>query len=361
MNYEPEPKPLPIPATPAPRSNSAFTRHVLIAACVTITAVSGMALLVLACDVVFLFFAAALLAILLRAAVEFIDQRVGLGPEWSFGLVVLVAAAAFAYGGYLAGSTVLTQFNQLSADLPKASKQAREFVQQYSWGDTVLQQVPDADDFSVGLANPVSSAARAFSTSFGLLGSLLVLIASALYLAASPDPYLAGLIALVPPIHRRRAHQVLAAIGTQLKSWLLGRLVAMAAVGLIVGGGLWLAGVPQFLVLALAAAALTAIPFLGPIVAAIPGTLLALLQGPVVAAWAVGVYVLSQAVENYVVTPLVQQQMVNLPPVLTIAAVTLAGALFGVLGMIVATPLAVALLTAVKMLYVEDVLGDDLA
>ena len=63
-------------------------------------------------------------------------------------------------------------------------------------------------------------------------------------------------------------------------------------------------------------------------------------------------------VENYLVTPLVQQRMVNLPPVAAIAAVTLVGALFGVLGLIVATPMAVALLVAVRMLYVEDVLGD---
>jgi len=149
-------------------------------------------------------------------------------------------------------------------------------------------------------------------------------------------------------------------MGSQLKGWLIGRLVAMTVVGLIVGVGLWLVEVPHFLALALVAAALTAIPYLGPILSAIPGILLALLQSPTLALWAAGVYVLSQAAENYVVTPLVQQRMVNMPPVLTIVAVTLIGSLFGVLGMVVATPLAVTLVAAVKMLYVEDVLGGDL-
>ncbi len=150
-------------------------------------------------------------------------------------------------------------------------------------------------------------------------------------------------------------------MGIQLKWWLVGRLVAMASVGLLAGAGLWLIGVPQFLVLALVAALFTAIPFIGPILGAVPGVLVALVQGPQAALWAVAVYTVAQMVENYLVTPLVQQRMVNLPPVVAIAAVTLVGALFGMLGLIVATPMAVALIAAVRMLYVEDVLGDSQA
>jgi len=86
----------------------------------------------------------------------------------------------------------------------------------------------------------VAGVAVAAGATFGLLGNLLVLTVSALYLAASPRTYTAGLVALVPPARRPRAEQVLAAIGAQLRGWLIGRLVAMAAVGLIVGVGLWL-------------------------------------------------------------------------------------------------------------------------
>jgi len=87
----------------------------------------------------------------------------------------------------------------------------------------------------------VAGVAVAAGATFGLLGNLLVLTVSALYLAASPRTHTtAGLVALVPPARRPRAEQVLAAIGAQLRGWLIGRLVAMAAVGLIVGVGLWL-------------------------------------------------------------------------------------------------------------------------
>lgn len=350
----------PSPAEPAGPTRPEFTRRVLIVTAVAVAVGAAGALFVLASEIFFLFFAAILLAILLRAAGDALARWTGLGPMWSLGLVVATLVVVFAVGMYAFGSMAATQFNDLVADLPKSAEQTRAYIRQHPWGEAALRRMPEAGDLIGGSFNPASRAARFFSTTFGVLASMLVLTASALYLAASPRTYVSGLLTLVPPAHRPRAQQVLDTIGTRLKWWLLGRLVAMASVGLVAGVGLWLIGVPQYLVLALVAALLTAVPFIGPIIAATPGILLALLQGPTVALWAVGVYILAQIVENYVVTPLVQQRMVNMPPVLTIAAVTLAGVLFGVLGMIVATPLTVAAVAAVKMLYVEDVLGDEL-
>jgi len=364
MANDMKPKAGPAQLTPAGRAESPtaeFTRRVLIVTGVAVGAGAAVTLFVLASDIFFLFFAAILLAILLRAISNAFGRWTGLGAVWSFGLVVMTLAALLAAATFAVGLMAVTQFNQLVEGLPKSTEHARAYVRQYSWGDAALQQIPVAGDLFGGSVNPASQVARFFSTTFGVLGSLLVLTASALYLAASPQTYTSGLVALVPPTRRARAEQVLDVIGVQMKWWLIGRLVAMATVGLIVGVGLWLVGVPEYLVLALVAAALTAIPFLGPIIAAVPGILLGLLQGPDVALWALGVYVLSQFVENYLVTPLVQHQMVNMPPVLMIAAITLAGALFGVLGLIVATPLAVAVVVAVKMLYIEDVLGDEMA
>ncbi len=356
-------KPQTLPTLPASANNdkpsrSEFTHRVFIVTGVVVAYGVAVALFVLASDIFFLFFAAVLLAIILRAASGAVGRWTGLGPGWSFGLVVITLTVLLGAATYAVGSTVVAQVNQLVADLPKSLDQAREYVRQYPWGDQVLQQVPDAGEL-LGSANPARQAARFFSTTFGALGSLLVLIASALYLAVSPRTYISGLLALVPRARRSRAEQVLDTIGIQLEWWLLSRLVAMAAVGLIVWVGLWLIGVPQSLVLALVAGVLTAIPLFGPVIAAVPGILLAFMQGPNVALWAVGTYFLSQVIENYVITPLLQDRMVNMPPVLAIAAVSLVGALFGILGMIVSAPLAVAVVAAVKMLYIEDILGDE--
>ena len=95
------------------------------------------------------------------------------------------------------------------------------------------------------------------------------------------------------------------------------------------------------------------IPYFGPVIAAIPILLAAMAQGTAMVLWALGVHLAVQTVEGYVLTPLIQRRAVDLPPVLTLAAVTL----FGALGIALATPLVAVLKVAVDRLYVEDRLG----
>ncbi len=339
---------------------SEFTRRVLITTTVVALVVAAGAVFVRASDVFFLFFLAVLLAILFRGAADAVARWTGLKIGRALALVVLLVVAVIGTGAYGVGSMAAAQFDQLASDFPRSLDQARAYLNARPWGRQVVQNVPSSDELMSGSGDVAARAAGLFSTTLGVVGNTVVLAVLTLYLAADPRAYRHGLLALAPPRHRPRAGQVLDAVGFHLRWWLLGRLAAMAAVGLITGVGLWLVGVPQFLVLGLIAGVLTAVPFVGPIAAAVPGVLLALAQGPTTALWALGVYLLAQAIENYLITPLVQQGTVGLPPVLTVAAVVLAGALFGVVALIVATPLAVALMVAVKMLYVEDVLGDRL-
>jgi predicted PurR-regulated permease PerM len=323
-----------------------FTRRVLI-----VVTIVGLTLML----------AAILVAILLRAASDPIARWTGIDPRWSLGLVVTAITAVVVASFFFFGSSLSEQVNDLIAKVPESADQAREYVKRYPWGDEALSWLPTLRKAATnGTGDVASRVATFFSTTLGVLGNLLVLVFMSIYLAATPDLYVRGLVTLVPPSRRDRARHVLTAIGNNLRWWLGGRLVAILAVGLIVGLGLWLIGLEQYVVLAVVAAVLTAIPYVGPIAGAVPGILVALMQSPTAALWATGVYLIAQAVENYLVTPLVQQQTVKMAPVVTIAAVVLIGSLTGVLGLIVATPLAVAIQVAVQMLYVEDVLGDNM-
>ena len=160
--------------TPADRgedSRAEFTRRILIVTGVAVAAVAAVMLFVLASDIVFLFFAAVLLAILLRAAGDALGRRTGLGLGWSFGLVVVTLGAAFAVAAYAAGSMAVAQFNHLVADLPKSTEQARAYVRQYPWGDAALQWMPAAGDLFDRSVSPASRAAGFLSTTFGLFGT----------------------------------------------------------------------------------------------------------------------------------------------------------------------------------------------
>lgn len=132
----------------------------------------------------------------------------------------------------------------------------------------------------------------------------------------------------------------------------------MIVIGVLTAIGLWLLGVPMAVTLALIAALLTFIPNIGPILAVVPAALLALLQSPMQVVYVCLLYFGIQTFESYLLTPLVQRRTVSLPPALTIFAQVLAAVLLGGLALSLATPMAAALVVLVRMLYLEDVLGD---
>jgi predicted PurR-regulated permease PerM len=116
--------------------------------------------------------------------------------------------------------------------------------------------------------------------------------------------------------------------------------------------------VPQPLALALIAALMAFVPFLGPVLGAIPAILVALVESPVKALYVVLVFTVVQVLENYFITPLIQQRAVSMAPALLITVQILMAVLFGGMGVLLATPIAVVAIVTVQMLYIQDVLGD---
>jgi predicted PurR-regulated permease PerM len=117
-------------------------------------------------------------------------------------------------------------------------------------------------------------------------------------------------------------------------------------------------GLPLAPTLGLLAGLLNFVPNFGPLIAAIPAVLIAFLHSPQQALSVALLYVGLQVLDGYVLTPLVDRRSVQLPPVLTISAQLLLGLLFGFVGLLLASPLTATVMLLVKMLYVEDVLGD---
>ena len=144
--------------------------------------------------------------------------------------------------------------------------------------------------------------------------------------------------------------------GGALRLWLRGQLISVLLVGTLTWIGLALAGVPAAFALGTIAALLEVVPYVGPIVSAIPGLLLALALAPETALWALLVYVAVQQIEGNFIQPLVQKKVVTVPPALTLFGMIAAGLLFGFLGILFAAPLAVVAYVLLKRLYVREVL-----
>lgn len=344
------------PGTAQGRSD--FTRRALVAGAVAIGVVLLLALLWYAARVVLLAFAAVLVGVLLHALGDWIRRHTPLSYSWALATVVLLILLAVGLAGWLFGTRLADQAAQLSERLPQAVEQARQRLQQTGWGQRLLQQMQGSQGTSQGGGGIAGALSGFFRTTLGGLVDFIVVLIVGLYLAAKPDLYTGGLVRLVPLRNRPRAREVLGALGTTLRRWLVGRFTVMALNGILTGIGLWLLGVPLPFMLGVLTGLLNFIPNIGPILAAVPAVLLALSVGSTTALYTALLFLVVQNLEGFVLTPLVQQRTVSLPPAVILMSQVLLGVLAGTLGVLVATPLAAVTLVLVRLLYVEDTLGD---
>jgi predicted PurR-regulated permease PerM len=197
------------------------------------------------------------------------------------------------------------------------------------------------------------------STIAAVAGFLLIIFL-AIYIAADPGTYHAGLMHLFPKQSRKRAGEILSAMATVLRKWLVTQLIAMAVIGAVTTVVLLALNVKAALALGVIAGLLEFIPTVGPILSAVPAVAMGFVDSPQKALYIAVAYMGIQFLENHILIPILMKGGVDIPPALTILAQALATLLFGFLGLMVAVPLMAATMVAVKMLYVEDVVGDDL-
>jgi predicted PurR-regulated permease PerM len=335
----------------------AFLRRVFIVGGVALAFFTLYLLARAAVDVLLLAFAGVLFAVILRSLANLIADHTPLGPRTALAVVVLALLLALGLGGWALAGQIAEQTDQLVVTVPETLRQGADWLRQYSWGEWLLGQAQDPAQLPWP-TDLIGNVRSIFSTTAGAVAGVVIVLFLGLYLAIEPRLYIRGLLSLLPPSRRNRGREVLSALGHTLQWWLLSKLLAMVVIGVLTTVGLSLLGVPLALALGLIAALLSFIPNLGPTLATVPTVLLALQEGPVRAAQVLGLYLAIQAVESYMLTPYIERKTVALPPALTLIIQVALGVLVGSLGLILAAPLVAAGLVLVRMLYIEDVLGD---
>ncbi len=310
---------------------------------------AGIILLVwLLSDVVLLIFLAILLAAMLDGLSDCLHRHTRLPPHVALAIVTVTIVALTCGLAYWVGPRFADEGRQLWSQMSGEIDNLRQRFASGSSGGLIPS----------GGGGLLGSARGLLSSTLGIVGSAFVVLAAAVYFAIAPELYREGAVSLFPLQHRARARAIMDDIGHTLKWWLVGQAVDMLVVGVLSGIGLVLLGIPLALALAVLAALLTFVPYFGPIVSGIPAVIVALTINWHKALWVVGLYVVCHGVEGYLVAPYVQRRTVELPPALTVLSMAIFGAIYGVLGIIIATPLMAALLVIVREGYVRDVLGD---
>jgi len=330
-----------------------FLRRVL-----TVAAVAGLVFLAWHLRHTFVVaFGAVVIAAILLAATDAVRGVLPLGHKWCLAISSVLILIVIGLIGWIIWPDLRSQSVSLLEQLPQAASNLET-----EFGLEITDQAGDFNDGFGGMFGRIlRDAANLLQTTVtAVTGFLLVVVAGA-YLAIDPKIYRRGLTLLFPSEQHDRVANALEQTGTALKRWLIGQLVSMTIIGLCVGIGAWWIGLPSPLALGLFAFLTEFVPLIGPFVGALPGVLIAIGEGWQTLLWTAGLYLIVQQLESNLIAPLVQQEMVKVPPALFLLSAISMGALFGVLGVILAGPLTVVAFVLVRTLYVKETLGEPLA
>ena len=325
---------------------------------IAVAVVVILVLLWYAIDVVLLAFIGVLVAILLRAPADWLSRRSGMSEAWALAVVGVIVLAVLVGGGTLFGRGVAVEALALVDRIPEIIEAFKRELAQTEVGARVVVLAESSGMLSSGDGQFIGRGLGLIGSTFGAVANVLIVLFFAVFMAAQPQPYIQGLLFLVPRRRRKRAREVIYEIGNVLRRWLIGQSILAVCVALLTGAGLLLLGAPFAVALAILAGLMEFVPYIGPFVAAVPAILVGFAEGPQLALYIALLFLGVQMAESYVLAPLIQHRAVHLAPAAILFAQVLMGAIVGALGVAVATPLAAAVMVAVGMLYVEDALGD---
>lgn len=335
---------------------SLFLQRVLIVAAVVVLAL----LLWQWRHALLLLFASILIACGLDGLAAQLRRFLPLGPKLSVALAGLCVILVLGSVGFFFGRQIGAQIATLSETLPRAWQSLAGQVGQYEIGRQALTDLRSAaggDNLLGDLTRRVGQFGFTFAS--GALDGFLVIV-GAIFLALDPKSYRDGVLALIPHEVRGDGREALDTSGRALKKWLAGTLVSMVAIMVMIGAGLWALGVPAALALALIAGLAQFVPFIGPLLSALPAILLAFTVSPATAGWVALLYFAASTIEANILYPLIQKRAVQQPPVLTLFSVIAFGLLFGSLGAVLAVPITVVITVFVIVFYVRGALGEEM-
>ncbi|MDX1655726.1 MAG: AI-2E family transporter, partial [Candidatus Competibacteraceae bacterium] len=348
---------------PPPALDKSWNAHrALIYTGVTVAVVLLLLALWYLSDVVLLTFAGILLAIFLRGLALGLCHWTRIPLGLGIILVILLFFTAITGAIWWMGPYVINGIDQLAREIPQALERLQAYVARHPDLERIVDfiRAHSQGDGMVPVQELGKRLAGIFYTTLGAVTAILIILVNGLYLMVNPGVYVRGLVHLISQRRRSRAREVLEELEYALRWWLVGRITSMVVVGLLTYIGLMLLGVSSAPILALIAGLLAFVPNIGPVLSAIPAVLSAYSESLNLALWVIMLYIVIQTIESYLITPVIQWKAVTVPPALLLASQLALGIAFGLLGLFLANPITVVLLVLVQMLYVSDMLRDDI-
>jgi len=301
-------------------------------------------------DIIVLLLLSITLAAALDSLVDFLSTKRIPRALSLFSVYFLVICMIFLVG-YLVIPTVILQFEQLSSpEVIDLVHNRLGPLSRFHIGEKILREVQTYMDEATSISGGVfQKTIGAFS---GVMDIISVMVIS-FYLAAEHHGLQKVFYSIMPSNHHKRIARLIDKIQHKIGMWMIGQLMLSAIVFLLSFIGLYLLGIKFALVLAILAGFCELIPYIGPLIAAVPAIIFAFIQNPPTAIAVAVLYLLIQKTEGYVLVPKIMQRTVGVSPVFILLAILIGLKIAGVFGVFLAVPVVAAIATYIQEPAVE--------
>lgn len=314
-------------------------------------------------EILLLLFIAVLFGLYLGAITDVMQRRLHV-PRGIGVLIGLIITAAGLVGlGWLIVPPVAEQTQQLVNALPALlegwNRQLTELATRSPLAESILG--PIEGDYIASIMAEIGGWFRGLTPylfeGVTFLIHFVSVLVMGIFMAVRPGIYKEGFILLAPPVHRELVRDILTDLGTTLRAWIVGQLIAMTSLALFTWVGLEILRVPYALAFGVFTGLVAIVPFFGTLVSTLLPALFVLGSAGIGKAMLVillGVVV--HLFEANIVAPMVMERQVHLPPVLTLLSVLMMAELLHFIGLIVAVPVLATVMVITRRIYVDRVL-----
>jgi len=312
--------------------------------------VIGIALLVLLAQPLMLIVAGLVFASMLDGGARLLCRILPIGRGWRL-TIVLLAAIAFLAGTFaLAGMQIAAQAETFRTVIEAQIQRGLDWLSSFGLFEGGIR----VQDFSEQLMGSLGRLTTAVSSALGAITSLFMIAIIGIFVAAEPRIYERGVAWMLPLRSREQFYRTTGHMAHTLRRLMAGRLLGMAVEGV----GTWLlllvGGVPMAALLGIITGILAFLPNIGAIISGVLIVLVGFSLSWEAGLWAIGVYVVVQIVDGYLIVPYVARKTVDLAPALVLGAQLLFGALLGLMGLALADPIVAMIKAALEQKSKED-------
>jgi predicted PurR-regulated permease PerM len=276
--------------------------------------------------------------------------------------VYLLAIAVIVFAAFIVFPPFIREFNEFSSN---SNQILSDFSQRFGKGE-------NEGFLRNSMAEVVARGVEAFGQQlthfsdnlfektvgfFNGFVQLLTVLVIAFYLLAERNGMKHLVMFFVPSQHQNRVDRIVNKIQSKVGSWMFGQFLLCVIIFAMTWLMLTLLGVKYALVLALLAGFMELIPYVGPIISAIPGMFFAYLQDPALALIVALMYYVIQASENYFLVPKIMHKTVGLSPIVVLVSLLVGLKLAGILGVLMAVPVVAGINVVIQELWPHSAEG----